>query len=658
MMAEEKKEGAVALAVYLRYFRAAGWVWLTLSVVVFAYAVSQFAQLVSQWWLTLWSSDTGYSEHPVHFYQGIYALIGVGAAISGGIRVLVMNGMGVRASRRLHAQLLRAVLRAPLTWYDTTPLGRILTRFSKDVDSIDTSLVASLGMLGMCIFFVAGSLAAIIFATPWFALALVPTGAIYVYINRYFRNAAREIKRFDSILRSPIFSHFSETLTGQVTIRAFGLVRQFAATNADRVASSVSAYYTLKSTDRWLSIRLEGLGVLIILVAALLAVGTGPARAAADSTASAEETASALAGFSLSYAMAVTGLFSWLLRTYAETEQLMNSVERIAHYVDTTPQEPYEQPANHPAPPANWPHSGEIVIKDYRMRYRPNTPQVLHGLSVAIRAGMRIGIVGRTGAGKSSLTQAVLRLVTDDCHSGQIVVDGVDIDTVGLTALRKGFSIVPQDVVMFSGTIRSNLDPTHAFAGNDEALWRALEGVGMGDKVRSMDKALDAPVAEFGANLSQGERQLLCLSRCLLQRRPIIIMDEASSSLDAESDRRIQAAIRHAFTGSTMLVVAHRLNTIIDSDAILVMDAGRCSEFGHPHELLAKGAGASIFAALVEETGPQSAAALRAAAAAAYAKTRADGTAAPAAPETAVAVAAAPQTVAADAVSVSVTSSE
>jgi ABC-type multidrug transport system fused ATPase/permease subunit len=439
MSAEEKNEGAVQFRYYVRYFRAAGFIWTTVIVLLCAYSASQFAQLLSQWWLAVWSSDTSYLAHTPGFYQGIYVVIGVGAALFAFLRVVTMSLMGIRASRRLHADLLTTILRAPLSFFDTTPLGRVLVRFSKDTDAVDNALVMNMGMLGMCIFFVAGSLAAIIFATPWFAIAVVPILVIYVYVNNYFRNAARETKRFDSITRSPIFAHFSESLNGMTTIRAYGLVERFAAENELRISANINAWYSLRSCDRWLSVRLESLGAFIILVAALLAVGT--ARSTSGSTG---QSAAGLSGFSLSYAIAVTGLFTWLLRTFAETEQQLNSVERIAYYTDSVPQEPYEQPPQHAAPPAGWPSAGAIEMAGYRMRYRDNTPEVLHGVTVSIKGGMRVGIVGRTGAGKSSMTQALFRLVTDDCHSGRIAIDGVDIDTVGLSRLRSNMAIIPQ----------------------------------------------------------------------------------------------------------------------------------------------------------------------------------------------------------------------
>jgi ATP-binding cassette subfamily C (CFTR/MRP) protein 1 len=389
MTLEEKSEGAVKLQAYLRYLRSAGNVWLIFTVLFLAYLFGQLSQLAVQWWLTYWTSDTSYIQHPMGLYMGVYVCIAASAAVFGFIRVVTMACMGIRASRSLHRDLVTTILHAPQSFFDTTPLGRILARFSKDFDAIDNQLMGSLGMLGMCIFFVFGSLVAIIFATPWFALVVLPVSILYVYVMNYFRNVARESKRFDALTRSPIFAHFSETLNGLSTIRAYGMVAEFAAQNAAKLTTNVSAWYTLRCCDRWLSIRLEALGNLVILAASLLAVGTGSNRT--------EGNAAGLAGFSLSYAIAITGLLNWLVRTFTDTEQTMNSVERVLYYKDNVPQEPYDPPANADPLPPSWPASGSVVFKDYHMRYRETTPEVLHGVSFAVRGGEKIGIVGRTG---------------------------------------------------------------------------------------------------------------------------------------------------------------------------------------------------------------------------------------------------------------------
>lgn len=565
--------------------------------------------------------------------MGIFVVLGIATAVLAFGRVLIMAYMGIKASRYLHSTTLATVIAAPMAFFDTTPLGRIISRFSKDMDSLDQQLPNQLGTLWMCIFFIVGTLAAIIFATPWFALVVIPVAVIYVQIMNYFRNISRETKRFDSITRSPVYAHFSETLGGLSVIRAYALQGFFAHQNEDKVAANVSAWYTLKSCDRWLSVRLEILGNMIVLAAALLAAGT------AVQSYRTEGTAAGLAGFSLSYAMSITSLMNWAVRSAAETEQQMNSVERLSHYADTTPMEPYDSPVK-PSPavslavikgntkasgatpklirpipvpavetPAGWPSTGSVEYKDYRMCYREGTPEVLHGVSFAVKGGEKVGIVGRTGSGKSSLMVSLFRLIQDDCHTGDILLDSITIDGLGLSKLRSNLAIIPQEPVMFSGTIRTNLDPIGA-VNDDDTLWNALEKVGLGDAIRRLNGGLNAPVAEFGESLSVGQRQLICLARVLLRRVKVILLDEATSSVDYNTDQAMQRVIRDSFSECTILTIAHRLNTIISCDRILVMEAGKVADFDTPHVLLTK-QGGSIFSSLVDELGPQTSAALR-----------------------------------------------
>lgn len=299
----------------------------------------------------------------------------------------------------------------------------------------------------------------------------------------------------------------------------------------------------------------------------------------------------------------------------------MNCVERVVYYSDTVDQEPFEPPAvGAVTPPPSWPARGAVEFRDYKMRYRPNTPLVLKGVSFRVRGGEKVGIVGRTGAGKSSIMVSLFRLIANECHSGSILLDEVDVDRIGLSRLRPELAIIPQDPVMFSGTIRSNLDPVGELkaepGGGDTLLWDVLAKVGLSEVVSRMPGRLDAPVSEFGENLSTGQRQLICLGRVLLRKCKVILMDEASSALDHASDMALQHAIRSTFGGCTVLTIAHRLNTIIASDKVLVLDGGTVAEFAHPHELLSDPS--SQFSALVDEMGAETATALRRAAAEAF----------------------------------------
>jgi ABC-type multidrug transport system fused ATPase/permease subunit len=559
MSEEDKREGAVSGAFYMRYIRAGGPLWLTVPILALAFLCMQLSQLVSQWWLTFWTSDAYYLLHPLGFYMGVFFALGAASAVFAFTRVTTTALMGISASRALHGWLLRAVLAAPMSFFDTTPVGRLISRFTKDMDAVDMTLPQSLGMLGTCVVFLVGSTAAIIFAVPWFALAFVPMAVVYVYIMIYFRTVAREVKRLDSITRSPIYAHFSESLGGLSTIRAYKLAGVFSATNEARVADNIAAYYTLKACDRWLSVRLETLGNAVVLATALLCVGT------LASASTARGSGSGLTGFALTYAMAVTGMANWLVRTAAEAEQNMTSVERVTHYLDHTAGEAYAPPPGAQPPPPGWPATGALAFSKFTMRYREDTPEVLKGVTFDVRAGERVGVVGRTGSGKSSVLVSLFRLIEAKCHGGTVALDGVDIDGVGLKQLRSSLAIIPQDPTVFSGTLRANLDPTEALGPGggpapDAALWAALEKVGLKEWAARLEGGLDAPVAEFGESMSVGQRQLVCLCRVLLRadKVSLLALDEASASLDHVSDAALQKVLKENFSHATHLVVAHR----------------------------------------------------------------------------------------------------
>lgn len=613
MTVEDKAEGAVSGQVYLRYIRAGGPTVLVISCIFISLVLNQFSQLASQWWVTYWVKDKTYVDHGKDFYFGIFALLGLAAALTSFVRVLVLQLIGVVASRNLHNNMLTSILHAPMAFFDTTPIGRIIARFSKDMDSLDMMMPQQLGMFWFCVFNIAGTFAAVIFATPWFAIACIPVIIVYVRVMEYFRNVMREIKRLDSTTRSPIYALFSETLGGLSVIRAYGLAEDFSIQNEKLVSGNVSAWYTLKACDRWLSVRLEILGQVIVLLAALLAVGTS-VNSRADGT------ASGLAGFSLSYAMAITGLLNWTVRTAAELEAQATSVERVAFYTDNVAQEPMEKPSatrKEEIVPTVWPAKGSIEFNKYKMKYRESTPEVLHGVSFTIRGGEKVGVVGRTGSGKSSLMVSLCRLIEDQCHSGQILIDGVDIDGIGLNALRSALAIIPQEPVLFSGTLRSNVDPTE-LAKDDAQIWQVLDRVGLRATVERLKGGLDATVSEFGDSLSAGQRQLVCLARVLLRKCKIVLLDEATSSVDFATDALMQSVIKEAFADATILVIAHRINTIIECDKILSMADGQVAEYAHPHELLRAEGSDGIFKSLVQELGAQTSEVLIERAAAVY----------------------------------------
>jgi ABC-type multidrug transport system fused ATPase/permease subunit len=622
---EERNVGAVEWTVYKRYIRSGGGYCL-FAVIYFVFVLCTLLGVVSTAWITLWTQDPLHEDRSLFFYLAGYAVVGILLGVVTFLRSLLLAIFGVKASAALHGSLLRSVLAAPMSFFDTTPTGRILSRFSKDIHSIDEDLSNYLDFFLFCTLFVVSSLATITYVTPPFGIAVLPIGIVYVRVLNYFREVAREAKRLDSISRSPVFAHFSETLGGLSTIRAYGQSGRFVDDFLDKLDRNTRAYYCMKSADRWLSVRLELLGAFIGLLAAMFASFSviGGSEDGDDF--------SSLAGLSLTYAIQVTGLLNWCVRSFAQLEAAMNSCERVVHYVDNIP---HEAPATSAglarlaaqrdrggrdadageeagaslrsflasgggeahAPPEGWPSRGGIEIDGLRMRYREGTPMVLRGIRCVIRGGERVGVVGRTGSGKSSLLLCLMRIVEPDLGAGPdgsnqerayappIRIDGVDTMRIGLRELRSKLGIIPQNPVLFSGSVRSNLDP---FGEHEDAeLWEALDKCSMRAAVEAMPEKLGAPVSEYGENISQGQRQLLCLGRALLKRCRVLLLDEATSSVDFETDKAIQETLRTSFAGCTVLTIAHRVNTIMDSDKILVLKDGQVAEFDEPATLLA-----------------------------------------------------------------------
>lgn len=635
---EERNVGAVERTVYLKYIKAGGG-YLLFFFVYLGYIFTAATQAGSMSWVSYWTTDGTYARHTRAFYLGIYFVLAVTLGIFTFIRSYLLAYFGVRASEKLHSDLLSSILRAPQSFFDTTPLGRIISRFSKDVYSVDLELGDSIEFVLFCSLTVLVSLLSIVVVLPWFAVAIVPIAFIYFQYLQYFRAVSRETKRLDSISRSPVYAQFSEvrhflsrddavknylltlfifvqTLGGLSTIRAYGAPSRFKGEFEGKVNANTQAQYNNKSAERWLSTRLESLGGVIAGITAVLATNL-VVSGSGGGVSSGSSSIASYAGLSLSYAISVTGLLQWTVRSISNMENAMNATERILYYTEETPAEaPFstkeleddtssDDDSKSLKPHAialaaaggkaevlspEWPSSGAIELKNLHMRYRHDTPMVLKGLNVSIAGGERIGVVGRTGSGKSSFFLSLLRLVEPDLTGGAdeyespITVDGVDVLRIGLRDLRSKLGIIPQNPVLFSGTIKSNMDPFDEYKLED--IWQALEQCGLKPAVEEMPGQLDAPVAEYGQNLSSGMRQMLVLGRALLRNCKILLLDEATASVDIETDREIQRTLREAFTGCTVLTIAHRINTIMDSDKILVLKDGLAAEFAPPQELL------------------------------------------------------------------------
>ncbi|EJD47908.1 ABC protein [Auricularia subglabra TFB-10046 SS5] len=606
IIAEKRTTGAVALNVYSCYLRA-GRAILTMPSIVLCAILMQVAQITNTYTLVWWQADT--FHQPYKFYIGLYAGLGVGQAIFTFLLGVTMGWMSIFVSRNMHYDAVHKVFHAPMKFFDTTPLGRILSVFGKDIDTIDNTLSDSMRMLVLTLGNVVGSVVIITIVEHYFIIAVLFISVGYQYFAAYYRRSAREMKRLDANLRSLLYSHFSESLSGPglATIRAYQESKRFLSDNEYFVDLEDRALFLTITNQRWLAIRLDFLGAGMIFCVGMLVVfgvnGISPAQT----------------GLILTYTTSLTQMFGMVTRQSAEVENNMNSVERVSRYCEDgaiEQEQPHEAPDRQP--PKAWPSEGRVEFKDVIMSYRSDLPPVLNNINVSIKAGEKIGVVGRTGAGKSSLLVCLYRIV--ELSSGAILLDDIDISTLPLTDLRSKLSIIPQDPTLFSGTIRSNLDPFSLF--DDARLWDALRRAHLIDPHPPSSRAstdidevtldegytktktrytLETIVESEGANLSVGERSLLSLARALVKDSKVIVLDEATASVDLETDSKIQRTIQSEFGDRTLICIAHRLRTILSYDRILVLDAGRVMEFDSPLNLFLQEGG--IFRSMCDGSG-------------------------------------------------------
>ncbi|KAJ3033620.1 hypothetical protein HDV00_006018 [Rhizophlyctis rosea] len=592
MQTEDRATGAVKASVWLSYTKAGGGSTFIVGLLLTALVLQCF-KVGTDYWLVVWTNNE-VPKLSQGQYVGVYWAWGFGQALATYVFGVFFALKGVQAARMLHQDAARRILNAPVRFFDTTPLGRIINRFSKDMDGLDNTISDSFRMFTITFSGSISTFILIMYATPWFAIVLVPVMTFYYFVQKIYRNVSRELKRIDSLTRSPLYAHVGETLTGLPTIRAYRDQNRFISLNDGMIDTNNSPYYLLVTAQRWLSVRLETLGSLLVFCAAAFGLASRTN----------ENISTALVGLSLSYALQVTQTLNFCVRQFTDTEVAMNAVERVEEYAyrlnveDTYGPRVVEGKSVEEVKASGWPRTGSIVAEDVVMRYAPDLPEVLKNVSFIIRNGEKVGVVGRTGSGKSSLMVALFRLV--ELEGGVIEIDGVDAASIPLKELRSGLSIIPQDPVVFSGTVRSNLDPFNVH--EDSAIWDALERAGIKERVVKEGKGLEMPISEGGENLSVGQRQLLCLARAMLKKPNILVLDEATANIDYETDAVIQKVLRSDFDGVTVVTIAHRLNTIIDYDRVMVLSAGEILEYDSPKNLLKLEGGK--FKAMVDETGP------------------------------------------------------
>ena len=585
---EQRARGRIAWPIWKAYFQSLGgpfwWIFF-----IIALLLAMVVPVAENGWLEYWTgTDPEDMPHSTTFYVVGYALITVTGVFLSNIQYAIVYIGSLRASRRLHTAMLQSVLFATLRFHDTTSRGRLLNRFGKDIEGLDSSMADNFVRSLSYGLSVVVTICSITWVGGWpFVVATAFILVIYYKAGSIYGQTSRDMRRLDSITRSPLYSLFGETVSGVAVIRAFG-ASTIALKHMMRLAdTNLLAFVWSWSVNRWLSARFNLLSSLIVGVTAFVALVT-PSVTAAQ------------AGFALAFANTISHSLLFVVRRFVQLEQSMVALERIKEYSELKQEAPEFV---EPRPKDSWPDKGEIEVKDLVIRYAPDLPDVLHGLSFHIAPREKIGVVGSTGCGKSTLALSFFRFV--EATKGSITIDGLDISKIGLTDLRTRVTIIPQDPTILSGTLRSTLDVFDEY--DDADIYAALKRVHLlkdadlepepstssqspdgGEEERNVNvfKDLNNPVSEGGDNFSSGEKQLMCMARAILRRNRVLFMDEATASIDYETDELISKTIREEFSDSTIVTIAHRIHTIIDFDKVLVMDRGSIAEFASPAELL------------------------------------------------------------------------
>ncbi|KAJ8344973.1 hypothetical protein SKAU_G00291660 [Synaphobranchus kaupii] len=568
--ADQAHTGRVKLEMYREYFRTIGL--MLILPIVFLYAFQQAASLSYNYWLSLWADAPVLNGTQTHanVKLGVFGALGFaqGVAIFG--TTVAISVGGIRASRHLHLDLLNNVLRSPMAFFERCPSGNLLNRFAKEVDAIDCMIPDGLKMMLNYLFKLLEVCIIVLMATPFVAVVILPLAIFYAFVQSFYVTTSCQLRRLESVSRSPIYTHFNETVQGACVIRAYGEQPRFIREADHRVDHNQTAYFPRFVATRWLAVNLELLGNVLVLAASVLSV-MGKASLSPG-----------LVGLAVSHSLQVTAILSWIVRSWTDVENNIVSVERVKEYADT-PKEA-EWTIEDSNLPESWPETGTIEFQDYGLQYRKGLDWALKGISLHIQEREKVGIVGRTGAGKSSLALGIFRIL--EAAKGDIYIDGVNIAKIGLHDLRSRITIIPQDPVLFSGSLRINLDPFDAYS--DQEVWSALELAHLKSFVLTLPDKLNHECAEGGENLSLGQRQLVCLARALLRKTKVLVLDEATAAVDLETDNLIQSTIRSQFEDCTVLTIAHRLNTIMDYTRVMVMERGHIVEMDSPSQLIAQ----------------------------------------------------------------------
>jgi ATP-binding cassette, subfamily C (CFTR/MRP), member 1 len=597
---EERAIGHVAGAVWDYFFKSAGY--CQAFVAIFAISIFTYFQTFITFVLAMWTNDVGDRKSPYvngtlsidmvneytgrdNFFLGFY---GIAAAVSLVIMMLggsLMARLRVKVAKKLHGDMLARILRAPVSFFDVTPSGRIMNRFSKEQNSVDMTLTTMIAWSFVIVNFAISAFLAIVVATyGLFLIILIPLIILYYYIAKFIRHTSIEVQRLEAIARSPLYAASTEILGGVETIRAFKQVGRFEQTYRNILNKQLVPFFLAKACiPVWMMMRINILSSIIIgsITAFVVMMPT--------------VLPPGFVGLSITFGLTVTQTLMMVVNISVYAEIQMNAIERIKYYAEDLPEEK-AMVINETAPPDSWPLNGSIKIHNLVAGYREG-PDILKSISLEIEAKQKIGIVGRTGSGKSSLLVTLFRII--EPRSGQITIDGVDVANIGLEQLRTKIGIIPQDPVLFSGTLRHNLDPFQLHS--DAELWNSLEQVSLKTYVSELPGQFQFKITEGGKNFSVGQRQLLCMARALLLDPKILLLDEATAQVDKKSDMMLQKMIRKCFDDKTVLTIAHRLDTIMDSDKILVLDDGNIAEYADPRTLIENKVGGKFYSLVYAE---------------------------------------------------------
>ncbi|XP_053528124.1 ATP-binding cassette sub-family C member 6 isoform X4 [Artibeus jamaicensis] len=576
------QHGRVKAAMYLTYVRAVGTPLCLYA--LFLFFCQQVASFCRGYWLSLWADDptVGGRQTQAALRGWVFGLLGClqAAGLLASMATVVLGG--IRASSLLFQRLLWDVARSPIGFFEQTPIGNLLNRFSKETDIVDVDIPDKLRSLLTYTFGLLEVTLVVTVATPMAMVAILPLLLLYTGFQSLYVATSCQLKRLESARHSFVCSHVAETFQGGAVVRAFRAQSSFVAQNNAHVNESQRVSFPRLVADRWLAANLELLGNGLVFAAAVCAV------------LSKAHLSAGLVGFSVSAALQVTQTLQWAVRSWTDLESSIVSVERMEDYARTPKEAPWTLPTCPAQPP--WPHGGQIEFRNLGLRHRPELPLAVRGVSFKVHAGEKVGIVGRTGAGKSSLAGGLLRLL--EAAEGGVWIDGVPIVQVGLHVLRSRITVIPQDPILFPGSLRMNLDMLQEHT--DEAIWEALETVQLRALVASLPGQLQYQCADQGDDLSLGQKQLLCLARALLRKTQILILDEATAAVDPGTELQMQAALGSWFARCTVLLIAHRLRSVMGCARVLVMDKGQVAESGSPAQLLAQ---RGLFYRLAQESG-------------------------------------------------------